>query len=195
MLKITVVVPTYRRPTDLARCLNALGQQTRPIDEVIVTIRDIDSATWEFMAEFGDRTLPLQTIRVEEPGVIAAMNLAFAHAKGEIIALTDDDAAPRPDWTARLEAHFLADDRVGGVGGRDWVHQGGQTLDDARPVVGKLQWFGRVIGNHHLGVGAAQSVDVLKGVNMAWRRSAIDGRRFDDRLRGTGAQVHFEACL
>jgi cellulose synthase/poly-beta-1,6-N-acetylglucosamine synthase-like glycosyltransferase len=195
MLTVTVVVPTYRRPQDLARCLQALHQQIRQIDEVIVTVRDTDSATWKFLEAFDPQALPLRTITVGVPGVIAAMNLGFAQAKGDIIALTDDDAAPRPDWVARLEAHFLANDRVGGVGGRDWVHQGGQTLDDSRPVVGKLQWFGRVIGNHHLGVGDARSVDVLKGVNMAWRRTAISGLRFDDRLRGTGAQAHFEIAF
>lgn len=195
MLTVTVVVPTYRRPTDLARCLHALQQQTRPVDEVVVVVRDIDTATWEFLQGFDHAFLALRIATVTVPGVIAAMNLGFELAKGDIIALTDDDAAPHPDWIARMEAHFLADARVGGVGGRDWVHQGQEILDDARPVVGKLQWFGRVIGNHHLGVGEARQVDILKGVNMGWRRTAIAGLRFDERMRGTGAQVHFEMAF
>lgn len=195
MLTVTVVVPTYRRPTDLARCLQALQGQTRPIDEVVVVVRNLDSATWEFLQTFDRTFLPLQIATVTVSGVIAAMNLGLELAKGDIIAFTDDDAAPHFDWVARMEAHFLEDDRVGGVGGRDWVHQGQQRLDDSRPVVGKLQWFGRVIGNHHLGVGEARQVDVLKGVNMGWRRAAIGGLRFDPRLRGTGAQVHFEVAF
>ena len=57
-------------------------------------------------------------------------------------------------------------------------------------MVGKVQWFGRVIGNHHLGVGEPREVDVLKGTNMSYRRSAVHGTSFDKRLRGSGAQVH-----
>ncbi len=58
-----------------------------------------------------------------------------------------------------------------------------------------MQWFGRVIGNHHLGVGEPREVDVLKGVNMSFRQEAIAQLRFDERMRGTGAQVHFEMAF
>ena len=46
-----------------------------------------------------------------------------------------------------------------------------------------------VYGNHHLGAGAPRRVDFLKGANMSFRRTAIAGLRFDERLRGAGAQV------
>jgi cellulose synthase/poly-beta-1,6-N-acetylglucosamine synthase-like glycosyltransferase len=195
MLKLTVVVPTYRRPIDLARCLYALQQQYRKADEVIVIVRDTDTQTWDFLRDFQPQALSLQVLTVTVPGVIAAMNLGLAQAQGEVIAFTDDDAIPYPDWLARIETHFLANDRVGGVGGRDWVYENGKLLDDSRPVVGKLQWFGRAIGNHHLGVGAAREVDILKGVNMSWRRQAISSLRFDERLHGAGAQAHFEIAF
>jgi hypothetical protein len=45
-----------------------------------------------------------------------------------------------------------------------------------------------LIGNHHLGVGEPREVDVLKGVNMSYRRTAIADIHFDERMRGTGAQ-------
>ncbi|MGH2413688.1 MAG: glycosyltransferase family 2 protein, partial [Microcystaceae cyanobacterium] len=64
-----------------------------------------------------------------------------------------------------------------------------------RKVVGQMQWHGLVIGNHHLGVGEPREVDVLKGVNMSYRRIAIAGLHFDERMRGTGAQVHFELAF
>jgi len=193
MLNITVVVPTYRRPIDLARCLGALQQQSRPANEVIVVVRDTDTATGDFLRDCP--AVPLQTATIKVPGVIAAMNLGLEQAQGEIIAFTDDDAAPHPDWLERIERHYVANDRVGGVGGRDWVREDGKLLDDARSIVGKVQWFGRTIGNHHLGVGAAREVDILKGVNMSWRRTAIAHLRFDERLQGSGAQAHFEIAF
>jgi glycosyltransferase involved in cell wall biosynthesis len=194
-MKITVIVPTYRRTKDLARCLEALQKQTRPADEVILVVRDTDTETWAFLEAFNPGSLPLRTETVSITGVVAAMNTGLEVAKGDIIAFTDDDAGPHPDWLERIEAHFLADDRVGGVGGRDWVYHGTELEDGAREVVGQVQWFGRVIGNHHIGVGEPREVDVLKGVNMSFRRSAIARLRFDERMRGTGAQVHFEVAF
>lgn len=194
-MKITVIVPTYRRTKDLARCLEELQKQTRPADEVILVVRDTDTETWAFLEAFNLDSLPLRTETVSMTGVVAAMNTGLEVAKGDIIAFTDDDAGPHPDWLERIEAHFLADDRVGGVGGRDWVYHGTELEDGAREVVGQVQWFGRVIGNHHIGVGEPREVDVLKGVNMSFRRTAIAGLRFDQRMRGTGAQVHFEVAF
>jgi GT2 family glycosyltransferase len=64
-------------------------------------------------------------------------------------------------------------------------------------VVGRVQWFGRVIGRHHLGAGPPRDVDVLKGVNCAFRAPLLRAVGFDARLRGAGAQLHWElaTCL
>ena len=195
MLTISVVIPTYRRPKDLARCLNALKKQKRPADEILVVVRDTDTETWTFFQTFNPEFLPLRTVTVSVCGVVAAMNAGMDVACGDIIAFTDDDAAPHTDWLERIEAHFLSDTNIGGVGGRDWVYHGTQLEEGEREVVGQVQWFGRVIGEHHLGVGEAREVDVLKGVNMSFRRSAIGQMHFDPRMRGTGAQVHFELAF
>ncbi len=201
-MKITVIIPTYRRPQNLACCLEGLKKQVKPPDEVIIIARETDRQTWEFLKTFNPETLCLNPLTVTVPGVIAALNLGLDAAQGEIIAITDDDAVPRPEWLERLETHFLSDSQVGGVGGRDWMYIGTELQDasmhpGASNIVGRVQWFGRVIGNHHIGRGEAREVDVLKGVNMGFRRQAIGDKHFDTRLRGAGAQVHYEIefCL
>jgi cellulose synthase/poly-beta-1,6-N-acetylglucosamine synthase-like glycosyltransferase len=195
-MKMTVLVPTYRRPKDLECCLKALQQQNCAADEVLLVVRDTDNETHAFVKEFNPITLlPLSTVSVTVPGVIAAINAGFEAAAGEIIAIVDDDAVPHPDWLERIKINFQTDERLGGVGGRDYVYLGTQLVEGAEPVVGKLQWFGRMVGNHHLGIGLAREVDLLKGVNMSFRKSALAGLRCDERLRGTGAQVHFEVGL
>ncbi|WP_096594547.1 glycosyltransferase [Calothrix sp. NIES-2098] len=194
-MKNTVLIPTYRRPLDLSRCLLAVQAQTKPADRVIVVVRDTDTQTWEFLAQFPAQNLPLHIVKVSVPGVVAALNAGLAVVEGDIVSITDDDAAPHPNWLEKINAHFLSDTSIGGVGGRDWIHQGNKLLDDSRQIVGKLQWFGRAIGNHHLGVGEPREVDILKGVNMSFRHCAIAQLRFDERMRGTGAQVHFEMAF
>lgn len=188
---ITTIIPTYCRPHDLARCLMALERQLRPADEVLVIVRDSDVATWEFLASFDFTLLPIKAITVSVPGQVAALNSALDAATGEIIAITDDDAAPHPDWLQRIESHFLEDTTLGGLGGRDWRYDGTNLLNEQeKEQVGVLQWVGRTIGNHHVGTGKPRQVDILKGANMSYRRAAVAGLRFDDRLLGSGAQVH-----
>ncbi len=192
---ITVLIPTYRRPKDLARCLEALKKQSRGPDEVLVVVRHDDTETWALMERANIGFLPRRTVTVKAPGVVAALNAGLDVARGDIIAITDDDAAPHPDWLARIEAHFQADSKVGGVGGRYWNYQDGQWDVRTRRVVGKVQWFGRVIGNHYWGVGGPREVDVLIGGVSAYRRVDLEHIGFDSRMRGTGAQVHWELSL
>jgi glycosyltransferase involved in cell wall biosynthesis len=197
---VTVMIPTYCRPKDLNRCLMALEKQTRPVDEILVIIRDSDSETWTYINTFNTEQLPIITVKVSREGVVAAMNAGLDVAQGDIIAITDDDAAPHIDWIEKLEHHFLADEKTGGVGGRDWLYVGTELQDasihpGANEPVGKMNWFGRVTGNHHIGEGQSREVDVLKGVNSSFRRSALLVHRFDERLRGSGAQVHWELAI
>jgi cellulose synthase/poly-beta-1,6-N-acetylglucosamine synthase-like glycosyltransferase len=156
----------------------------------LIVARDTDLETWAILEALNLNPLSLRTVTVSVPGQVAALNAGLDAAQGDIIAITDDDAVTRPEWLARIEAHFVSDNRVGGVGGRDWMYYGTQLVDGTRKVVGRVQWFGRTIGEHHLGVGEPREVDILKGANMAYRKAAISGLRFDERLRGTGAQVH-----
>ncbi len=194
-MKSTVIVPTYRRQDDLTRCLHALQEQIQPPFEVIVVVRDEDNDTWALLETLKALPLPLKTVTVTVPGVIAAMNAGLEMAAGDVIVFTDDDSAPHPNWLSQIEAYFLKDKQVGGVGGRD-IFQYPQPWDlGKREIVGKLEWYGKMIGEHHRGVGAAREVDILKGVNMSFRRTAIANLRFDERLRGTGAQVHFEVAF
>lgn len=191
--RVSVLVPSYGRPASLTRCLAALGAQTRAPDEVVVGVRTGDDATVAVVEAARATGLPVHVATVAAAGVVASMQAALDAAMGDIVALTDDDARPFPAWIDGLVAHFQSAPDVGGVGGRDWQPY---ERGNARRV-GVVQWFGRVIGNHHLGAGPARDVDVLKGVNCSFRAPLLRAVGFDGRLRGTGAQVHWElgVCL
>jgi glycosyltransferase involved in cell wall biosynthesis len=196
-VKVSVIVPTYRRTADLARCLAALDAQTRHADEVIVIVRHDDYATLDWLrTREANRPDPRRcVVLVQQPGVVAAYNLGVESAGGDVLCFTDDDAAPHADWIARIAGAFESDPALGGLGGRDIVHERNGILQGKKLRVGLVRWYGRTIGNHHIGHGAAREVQVLKGVNMAFRRKAIGTLRFDARLRGSGAQVHCEMAF
>lgn len=197
-LTITVVIPTWRRPRELRRCLAGLAQQRRAPEEILIVVRPEDHETIEAIGRAGREfpALPIRAVHVEKPGLGQALNAGLSAATGDVVSCTDDDAVPRPDWLERIARHF-EDAGVAGVGGRDWVHHDG-VLDDAEAgPVGCITAFGRIIGNHHRGAGAARECQILKGANMSYRRAAVGSLRFDDRLLGTGSQPHNEVgfCL
>ena len=96
-------------------------RQTLPAARVNVIRRDIDSATEAMLAAYDPGALAMHVHIVTVPGVVAALNIGLAQAVGEAVAMTDDDAAPHPDWLERIAGHFSADARVAGVGGRDRI--------------------------------------------------------------------------
>jgi len=189
MTTVAVLICTYRRPDALLPCLAGLAAQTRLPDDVILVVRPSDGATHEAMSARAPDGLPWRIVSVHEPGLVAARNAGLAALQSDVVAFCDDDTVASPEWLARVLAHF-EDAAVGGVGGRDRCHDGVAFDDRRRAVVGHLQWWGRAIGNHHLGFGAARRVDFLKGANMSFRAEAVRGRWFDTRLRGKGAQAN-----
>ncbi len=182
--RVSIVVPSYRRPERLARCLDALASQTRPVDEILVVCRRDDEPTRRAV----DETSGVQRIDVEAAGVLAAMRAGARAAGGDLIGFVDDDAEARAGWLEGVVAHF-ADPAVGGVCGRDVVSTEPGWVPAA--TVGRITAVGKLIGNHHLGSGSARDVDVLKAANMVFRRPAL---ALAEGLRGEGAQVHFEVA-
>jgi GT2 family glycosyltransferase len=202
---VTVVVPTYRRTERLAECLQGLRSQTRPAQEVLVVVQTSDEASATFVRGLTGGWPALRCVRVARPGLVAALNCGLAAAGGAVVAFVDDDAVPSVDWLQRIADAFERDDRVAAVGGRDVIFEGGRVLAPGPrrgrraladgPGVGRIQWFGRMIGNHHVGGGAARDVDVLKGANMSFRRQAVVDHGFDERLRGEGVEMHSELSI
>jgi glycosyltransferase involved in cell wall biosynthesis len=193
-MRVSVLVPSYRRPRDLLRCLSAIAAQIRAADQVLVVARAGDDETIA-LAKTWQAWLPLEIVLVEVPGQVSALNTGLARSSSDVVAITDDDAAPRPDWLQRIEGHFASDPRIAGVGGRDWIYNDGVIELGDSAVVGRILWFGRIVGDHHRGAGPVRDVDILKGANCSFRLDAIKHIGFDRRLRGSGAQVHNDMMI
>ena len=192
---IGVLIPTYRRAQDLLRCLNALKEQDLLPDDIMLIVRREDSDTRTALDRFDRGSLPLRILIVDTPGTVYAHNIGIESCQTDVLAMIDDDTAPHPQWTRTILKDFQADPLLGGLGGRDRCFDG-KSFDESREdTVGKLQWFGRAIGNHHRGYGALREVDILKGANMSFRCAALERARCDIRLRGKGAQPNEDISL
>src|SRR5436190_288559 len=105
-MKISVVVPTFRRTDCLKRCIFALSQQVRLADEVIVMVRRDDTETLAAVVELAAAQKITNYVLVDRPGVVFALNTALATVTGDIVAITDDDAEPYSDWIKRIGQFF-----------------------------------------------------------------------------------------
>ncbi len=185
-MTVTVLVPSYRRPDSLLACLDATLAGSRVPEQIVVALRDTDEESHQELNKWreqaGNDAARIKVAEVTEPGQAAATNAALALARGDVICFIDDDCRPTTEWLARIMDHF-EDASVVGVGGRDIVHH--DEVISAQPAgpVGRVTWYGRVIGNHHQPVGdEPREVQHLKGANMSFRREVVPG--FDRNLMG-----------
>jgi GT2 family glycosyltransferase len=115
---ISVIIPTYRRRTSLHACLEALTRLDYPRTcfEVIL-VDDGGGTPLTSVVEPFECRLPLKWIEQSHAGAAAARNRGAMEAQGEVLAFTDDDCRPAPDWLATIAGRWAAD-RNGGVAGR-----------------------------------------------------------------------------
>jgi GT2 family glycosyltransferase len=117
---VTVAVCTRGRGDRVMATIDAFEnlRYGRPIDIVVVENAPENGelkAALEARPPRADRRVRY----VVEPigGLSRARNRATAVAHGEVIAFTDDDAIPEPNWLEALVAGFQIDPRVGAAGG------------------------------------------------------------------------------
>ena len=115
---VTVVVPVFDRAEQLDRVLTALDLQTWPADRYEVVFVDNGSPN---AAEFSVDPCARERVFVlheNTPGAYAARNRGIEAARGEIIAFTDADCVPEPNWIARGVSRFTDTQNCGFVAGR-----------------------------------------------------------------------------
>jgi glycosyltransferase involved in cell wall biosynthesis len=108
-LAFSIIIPTRGRPAQLTVCLDALARLHYPRDrfEVIVVDDGSDQPPEPVVAAFRER-LDVTLLRQPHAGPASARNRGAAQARGQFLALTDDDCAPAADWLEKLAARFAA---------------------------------------------------------------------------------------
>jgi glycosyltransferase involved in cell wall biosynthesis len=176
---VSVVVPTYKRPELLERCLAALVAQSLPPDtfEIVVADDGPDEDTRRLVREWALRTCGSPEIRYvpvcSTQGPAGARNRGWEAADSPLIAFTDDDTVPQPEWLAEGCQVILASPRHLAATGRMVMPQ--QPPEGAPSNKGKAR-------------GVVRSAE-FDTANCFVRRSALEAiGGFDERFTAAGRE-------
>jgi len=104
--RFSIVVPTFDRPVQLARCLAGLASQDYPREcfEVIVVSDGPGSALGEILHQYYGQ-MQMRMATQEHAGPARARNTGAAEGIGEFLLFLDDDCAPDSDWLHQWDRH------------------------------------------------------------------------------------------
>jgi glycosyltransferase involved in cell wall biosynthesis len=175
-MTISVVIATYNRAALLKGMLAQLrAQRYAPDDEVIVVDNGSTDDTAEVIAQAAEGfPCALRWLLEPTPGKTPALSSGLAAARGDVVALTDDDVLVADDWIATIRQLFR-DSRLDLVGGRvdpSWE----------RPAPGWLhldadEHYGRMaspLALLHYGEPQDLGPRTAVGSNMAVRRRVLE---------------------
>ena len=111
---VSVIVCTYNRAHQLRETLRAMCELERPADcdvEIVVVDNNSTDNTPAVVAEAARRTaIGIVYLHERRQGKSFALNSALAHARGDVLALTDDDVLPARNWLTRIVEDFRRHD-------------------------------------------------------------------------------------
>lgn len=112
-MKVTsaaVVVCTYNRARLLRETLAALQAMTPPADYhaqiVVVDNNSTDNTRLVIAEAMRNSRIPVTALHESQQGKSFALNAALHATRADVVALTDDDVWPEPDWLNRVVADF-----------------------------------------------------------------------------------------
>jgi len=101
-LTVSFVIPTWNRSDLLQAALASLRAQTRPPLEILVVDNGSTDGSAEAARRAGAEVLEVGANLGGNQGFSAAVNRGVAAARGDAIALLNNDVECAPDWTDRL---------------------------------------------------------------------------------------------
>jgi glycosyltransferase involved in cell wall biosynthesis len=184
-MDFSIVISTRNRADRLPRCLAAIGRLSSGNGFELVVVDNNSTDDTRAIVELFARTVPFPVAYVLErrPGLSFARNAGIARSRGRIIVFTDDDCYPREDLLDHVDAAFR-DQRIGFMSGRVLLFD----RSDYPAMIS--EWTERRV----LEPGTYIWPGLIKGANMAYRRSVLDRIGGFDPVFGSGTPFPCDDC-
>jgi glycosyltransferase involved in cell wall biosynthesis len=178
-MRVSLIVCTRNRASRLPEFLGCIASLDAPAGgwELVLVDNASTDATPIVIDQFArDASFPVQCVQAAVPGLARARNVGLAHARGDILAFTDDDCYPRQNYLTALVDVF-DEGRHGFVGGRVVLHDPGDARVCVRDVTTALDIAPR----------SFVPAGFIHGANMAVTREVLCSVGEFDPLLGAGA--------
>jgi GT2 family glycosyltransferase len=191
---ISVVVPTRGRPPALARCLGALDRTTLDPEEIeVVVVGDgLDLAPPDAAAT---ASVPVVWRTQPRAGPAAARNLGAGTARAPVLAFTDDDCVPPPQWAERMLAHVserpsaLVGGRVrNGLPQNPWSAASHLVLDVVIELHARSPGSGGFAPSSNLAL-RRETFEAVGGFDERFQTAAAEDKDFCDRCAAAGHPI------
>jgi glycosyltransferase involved in cell wall biosynthesis len=177
---LSVVLCTRNRGAQLKASLEHLSC-LRSADswELVIVDNGSSDDTPDILTRYqAAATFPVVLVHEPRPGLGGARNAGVAASRGDIIAFTDDDCYPKPDWLTHIR-HAFTDERVGYMGGRILLYDPADA-----PIAIRTSTVAEWIRPHSL-----LRAGCIQGANMAVRREVFESAGVFDPLFGSGTSL------
>ena len=172
---ISVVVPVYNSEAYLEQVIAGLLRLDYPPDRCEVVV--VDNRSTDASSSIAERFVPAIRLLTEtKPGAYACRNRGVSASSGSIVAFTDADCVPAPDWARTIAAH-MADPRVGVLIGRT------SAGDSPSKSLQLLDGYEHAKNQYALTSGIS-TMYYGRTNNMAVRRPLLERYPFVERRRG-----------
>ena len=190
---LSVVIPTFSRPRELAACLESVGRVDYPRTSFEVVVVDDGSPTPldAIVAPFA-KSLDITLLRQDNAGPAAARNAGARRATGSSLVFIDDDCAPAADYFRVLAAR-AAESPNAAIGGRTVNALTRNVFSTASQMLNDYlyRYFNadrgraRFLTSNNMLV-PARIFRELKGFDTTFRRAAFEDRDLCERLLRDG---------
>lgn len=169
--KVSIIVPTYNEEATIEKKLsNLITQDYKGEIETII----VDSASLDRTIELAEKFCREKGLKVtmlketERAGKAHALNCAFAHCSGDIVVMTDADAAWREHSLSQAISN-LSDQKVGAVTGRQVL------LNPRENTVTKTEaTYRAVYETLRLGESVLDTTPIFHGEISCYRKLLLD---------------------
>jgi GT2 family glycosyltransferase len=184
----TAVICTRSRSESLSNLINSITacDQSDQILVLIVLNGHKKTDFNELKNQVEQSPLKIDVIE-SSPGLAAARNIALMHLSGEIVTFFDDDILLPKNYFTEVDQAFVSYPEIEGLSPRIRGLYSGESALRKRFTLAKSK-YGRVTKNGDnywvpdTYTKSTTNVDWLPGCSMAYRISAIGGKKFSEEL-------------
>ncbi|MEM0357294.1 MAG: glycosyltransferase family 2 protein [Candidatus Bathyarchaeia archaeon] len=200
-MKVSIVIPTYYRPKDLADLFDSLLRQTvKPMEVIVVddtptnVIEKVCETYHDSFKRFDIKLVYVRNYR--ERSAAIARNIGARMANGEIMLFLDSDVVLLPDYIEKILEVF--DEKPETLGVQGWINLGieskGHIYTKRHIIVNIWRMIFHLSYIRHSetkkfklfqypsNLQKITLCESLSGSNMALKRSVFDEFKFDENL-------------